>query len=111
MTHALCALMILLGLVTLGAAVLGLRALLQRRWRHGTTLGLLAAAGGVACGALPVALASAIASGSADAAQKAQLLAETLATLLNCAAAGLLALPLGGIVALASLVGGLRSRR
>ncbi|WP_437619995.1 hypothetical protein [Sorangium sp. So ce1151] len=85
--------------------------LLQRRWGRGTTLGLLAVAGGVACGALPVVLASAVASGSADAAQEAQLLPEPLATLLTCAAAGPLALPLGGFVALVSLVGGLRSRR
>ncbi|WP_437753329.1 hypothetical protein [Sorangium sp. So ce1389] len=110
MMQALCALMILFGLATLVAAALGLRALLQRRWGRGTTLGLLAVAGGVAYGALPVVLASAAASGSADAAQKAQLFAETLTTLLNCAAAGLLALPLGGIITLASLVGGLRSR-
>lgn len=109
--QALCAPMIVLGLATLGTAALGLRALLQRRWGRGTTLGLLAVAGGVACGALPVALASAVASGNPDAAQKAQLLAETLATLLNCAAAGLFAVPLGGIVALVSMVGGLRSRR
>ncbi|KYF73689.1 hypothetical protein BE17_16465 [Sorangium cellulosum] len=109
--QALCALMILLGLITLGAAALGLHALVRRRWGRGTALGLLAAAGGVACGALPVVLASAVASGSADAAQEAQLLAETLATLLNCAAAGLLALPLGGIVALVGLAFGLASRR
>ncbi|WP_437671790.1 hypothetical protein [Sorangium sp. So ce131] len=60
---------------------------------------------------LPVVLASAATSGSADPAQKARLLAETVSTLLNCGAAGLLAFPLGGVVALVGLVGRLRSRR
>jgi hypothetical protein len=111
MTQALELLLLLLGLATLGVAVLGLRALVQRRWRRGRTLCLIAVAGGIGCGVLPAVLASAVASGSVDPATKARLLAETFARLMNCGAAGLVALPLGGVGALVSLVGARRSRR
>ncbi|MGK4009302.1 hypothetical protein WMF31_42270 [Sorangium sp. So ce1036] len=103
--------MLLLGLVTFGVAVLGLRALLQRRWGRGRTLGLIAVAGGVASGVLPAVLASAVASGSIDPVHKARLLVESFTRVLNCGVAGLLALPLGSMVALMSFVGGRKSRR
>ncbi|WP_437897101.1 hypothetical protein [Sorangium sp. So ce124] len=111
MTQALEVLMLLLGLATLGVAVLGLRALLQRRWGRGRTLGLIAVTGGIGCGVLPAVFASAIASNSVDPATRARLLAETVARLMNCGAAGLFAVPLGGVGALVSLVGAPRSRR
>ncbi|WP_437906290.1 hypothetical protein WME95_50215 [Sorangium sp. So ce327] len=111
MTQALEVLMLLLGLSILGVALLGVRALLQRRWDRGRTLCLIAVAGGIGCGVLPFVLASGIASSSADPAAKARLLAETVARLMNCGAAGLFALPIGGVGALVSLVGARRSRR
>ncbi|WP_437548259.1 hypothetical protein WME97_49215 [Sorangium sp. So ce367] len=111
MMQALEVLMLLLGLSTLGVALLGLRALLQRRWGRGRTLCLIAVAGGIGCGVLPFVLASGIASSSVDPATKARLLAETVARLMNCGAAGFFALPIGGVGALVSLVGARRSRR
>ena len=107
--------MLLLGLAVAGLAVTGIVALVRRRWARGFWFGLGASAGGIGCyvlvGILGFVVYTKVRAGwYLPVEGGAEVLADTISNLMAFAAAGLVAVPAGMVIAVVGAVGWLKKR-